>query len=162
MATLIGTVVLLALLYYAYRAGRRRLVARPRTRGPLRDRLDDPTPRGGLVWADTAGEARECELSRRLISGRIDPAAKSSPQLRRSSFADSRASPASIERGRCRGQRVRGLGASVVSASRRCRGHLPSLDGYVTGPRTLCGPAWGAHRCTRNDGHPWGGQHDIT
>ena len=75
MATLIGTVVLLALLYYAYRAGRRRLVARPRTRGSLRDRLDDPTPRGGLVWAETASEARECELSRQLISGRIDSAA---------------------------------------------------------------------------------------
>jgi hypothetical protein len=75
MATLIGTVVLLALLYYAYRTGRRRLLARPPTRGPLRERLDDPTPRGGLVWADTAGEARECELSRQLISGRIDSAA---------------------------------------------------------------------------------------
>jgi hypothetical protein len=75
MATLIGTVVLLTLLYYAYRAGRRWLLPRPRSREPLRDRLDDPTPRGGLVWAETAGEARECELSRQLISGHIDSAA---------------------------------------------------------------------------------------
>ena len=80
MTALIGAGLLLAWTYYAYRAARR-LLAGDRTDNPVLDRLGrdvdldlDLTRLQGTAIPDTAAEAREGELSRQVIIGRIDPA----------------------------------------------------------------------------------------
>jgi len=64
MAALIGTVLLLVLSYYAYRAAVSTLEE---------ERAHDP--RLPAQRPDTASEAREHELSCQLLDGRIEPAA---------------------------------------------------------------------------------------
>ena len=81
MATFIGFLLLLVLLFYVYRAGRwawqeqQRGTQRPsdrRVQRVVRDRGTDDVPDAAGV--DTAAEFREADLSRRLMSGSIDPA----------------------------------------------------------------------------------------
>lgn len=81
MATIvIEAMLLLVLLYYVYRVGRRAwqqqrgtpLPSDRRVNRVVRDRGTDDMPDAG--GGDTPAEFREADLSRRLLSGQIDPA----------------------------------------------------------------------------------------